>query len=161
MQGQRRGRFLALGSDRGGLEFEDDAGEVHVIPGLGDLAVCDVQEAGAGEGCGAAGGRKSQRLTGVSDGRGPAGGYVVAVGNDFVDMDADVGEGLVEERVSLFEFGGAGKDGGRLGKAVCFAIGEHEFIDGGGIALIPHFVKPALDKLLIGFAHQSSVKRKD
>ena len=54
-----RGRRSALGGYGGGLEFEDDAGEVHVIPGFGDLSVGDVDEAGSGEACGAAGGRKS------------------------------------------------------------------------------------------------------
>jgi len=44
------GVHSAFGCHGGGLEFEDDAGEVHVIPGFGDLSVCDVQEAGAGEG---------------------------------------------------------------------------------------------------------------
>ena len=158
---RRWGAALAFGGDGGRLKFEDDAGEVHVIPGLGDLAVCDVQEAGSGEGGGTAGGRKSQGLTRVGDGGGPAGGYIISFGDGLVDMDLDVGEGIFEERVSLREFGGAGEDGGGLGKAVGYAIGMEEFMDGGGTALIPNFVEPALDELLVGVAHGSLLARKE
>jgi hypothetical protein len=34
-------------------------------------------------------------------------------------------------------------------------------MDGGGTALVPYFVEPALDELLIGVAHGSLLARKE
>ena len=95
-------------------------------------------------------------MTSVGDGGGPASGYMISFGDDLVDFHGDVREGFLEEGVGLFKFGGASEDGGGFGKAVSFAVGEKEFLDGGGVALIPYFVEPALDELLGGVAHGSS-----
>lgn len=96
----------------------------------------------------------------MGDGGGPASGNIISVGDDLVDFHLDVREGFFEEGVSLSEFGGAGEDGRGLGEAVSFAVGEKEFIDGGGVALIPNLVEPALDELLVGVAHGSSRRGK-
>jgi len=90
----------------------------------------------------------------MGNGGRPASGYAISFGDGLIDMDLDVGEGFFEERVSLGEFGGAGEHGGGLGKAVSLSIGVEEFMDGGGAALIPYFVEPALDELFIGVAHR-------
>jgi hypothetical protein len=37
---------------------------------------------------------------------------------------------------------------------VGLAVGEKEFIDAGGISLVPNLVEPALDELLVGVAHE-------
>ena len=62
--------------------------------------------------------------------------------------------------MSLLELGGAGKDGRGFREAIGFAVGEKEFVDAGGISLVPNLVEPALDELLIGVAHSSSGGRK-
>lgn len=49
-----------------GLEFLEDAGEVHLVPAGDDFAVLDVDEAGAGHGDVAAGGGEAEVLLGGS-----------------------------------------------------------------------------------------------
>jgi hypothetical protein len=142
-----------LGSRGGGLQVLEDKGEVEVVPAVGDLAVPDVDEGRTGEGDGAAGGGEAEVVAGVGEGGGPADGDFVVLGDEFVEHDVNIGEGVVEIAVGGSESGWAGEGGGGVGKTEGLSFRRVEFVDGGGVALIPDFVEPTLDELFVCVAH--------
>ena len=125
------------------LELEGHFGEVHEVPALGQFAVAAGDEGGAGDGGLFAGGGKAEAVAVVDHRAGPADGDAVSLGDEVVDVDVDVSEGVMEGAVDGFEAFRAYEDRVGVGKAVGFALRVEEFIDGGFAALIPDFFKPA------------------
>lgn len=125
------------------LELEGHSGEIHEVVALGQLAVAAGDEGGAGDGCVFSGGGEAEGVAGVGHGAGPADGDAVSLGDQVVDVDVDVGEGVAELAVDGFETFRAYEDGVGVGKAVGFALWVEEFVDGCFAALIPDFFKPA------------------
>ena len=85
----------------------------------------------------------------MDHGAGPAGGDTVAFGYEIVDVDVNAGEGAVELAVDGLEAFRADEDRVGLGKAVGFALGVKEFVDGRFPALIPDCFKPAFGEILV------------
>ena len=82
--------WSGLGLERGGLEFEDDAGEVHVVIAVLDLSVPEGEKTGTRKADCATGRGKAEGLPGMGDGRGPAGGGTVSFGEDLVQLHVDI-----------------------------------------------------------------------
>ena len=74
-----------------------------------------------------------------------------SLGDQVIDVDVEVREGVEELAVDGFEAFRADEDGVGIRKAVGFALRVEEFVDGGFVALIPDFFKPASCEGLVLF----------
>ena len=125
------------------LKLEGHSGEVHEVPAFDQFAASAGDEGGAGDGGLFAGGGKAEAVAVVDHRAGPADGDAVSLGDQVVDIDMDVSEGVMEGAVNGFEAFRADEDRVGVGKAVGFALRVEEFVDGRFAALIPDFFKPA------------------
>jgi len=121
------------------LELLGHFGEVHEVVALGDLAVAPGGEGGAEDddlfpGCG-----KAEGVSGVSPAAGPADGDAVSFGDEVVEVDAEVAEGVAKAAVDGSEALGADENGVWFGKAVDLALRVKELVDGRFPSLIPDF----------------------
>jgi hypothetical protein len=133
-----------------GAEAGDDSGQVEGVPAFDDAALAEVHDGHAGEQDRGAGGREAQTFAGVLHLDGPTDGDFVAFGDGLVDGDVDAGEGAAELADGGFELVAA-DDGGGLGEAVAAALGKEELVDGGFVALVPDFFKPADGEWVVGW----------
>jgi hypothetical protein len=85
----------------------------------------------------------------VDAGAGPTHGDAIIFGDEFVEIDVDVAEGVVELAVDSFEALGTDEDGVCLRKTVDLALRVKEFVDGGFFALVPDFFEPELSEGLV------------
>jgi hypothetical protein len=126
-----------------GSELLGEVGEVHVVPAVHDLAVVDVDEGAAAQGGLFVGCGEAKCVAGVGHVAGPADCYAVVFDDEVFDDDLDAGEGAFELAVDGFEGFGTDEVGVGVGEAVCVAPGMEELVDGGFVALVPDFFKPA------------------
>src|ERR1700730_5839901 len=81
------------------LESLGHFGQVHEVPAVAYLALAAVDEGGAGKGDVFSSGGKAEAFAVVDHGAGPADGDLVLFGDEVVDGDVDVAEGIVEDAV--------------------------------------------------------------
>ena len=109
------------------------------MPGFDEFAVLDADDGDAGDAGRFAGGF-------VAGGGGPAEAGEVAFGEGYAGSDLEIGEFGLEAVVEGGKFVGAA-DG--LFAFMENGIGSEEFKDGFAAGLVPDFLKPAGDELLI------------
>jgi hypothetical protein len=136
-------------SRSGALEIKRHFGEIHEVPGVGDLTASADDERGTEESCLFSATGKAESVTRVNPCARPTYGNAIIFGNKFVEMDVDVTEGIVELAVNGFEALGTDENGVGLGEPVDLALRVKEFVDTGFFALVPNFFKPELSEGLV------------